>query len=61
MPALACHPGALFTSIAVVETLCSIASTTAYNTLYSATLSYMRGAVFLYMAAGLAFCILIIL
>ncbi|PVD25851.1 hypothetical protein C0Q70_13515 [Pomacea canaliculata] len=52
---------ALFTSIAVVETVCSIASTTAYNTLYSATLSYMRGAVFLYMAAGLAFCILIIL
>lgn len=58
--------GAVFSSIAVVETLCNLVSTTAFNKIYAATVSYMPGAVYLVMAScsyltfllfGVYFCI----
>lgn len=42
--------GALFASIAVTESLVSLASSTIYTTVYEATVERMRGAVFLLMA-----------
>lgn len=43
--------GALFASMSTVETICHLASTTMYNTVYTATLSVFSGFVFLLMAA----------
>ncbi|XP_059154997.1 proton-coupled folate transporter-like [Physella acuta] len=42
--------GAMFSSIAVVETLCQLVSTTIYNKIYALTVSFMPGAVYLVMA-----------
>ncbi|CAL1533854.1 unnamed protein product [Lymnaea stagnalis] len=58
--------GAVFSSIAVVETICNLVSTTAFNKIYAVTVSYMPGAVYLVMAScsyltfllfGVYFCI----
>ncbi|GFS00033.1 proton-coupled folate transporter-like [Elysia marginata] len=58
--------GAVFSSIAVVETLCLLCSGTAYNQLYGATVSTMPGAVYLLMSscaavAGILFLIYFII
>ncbi|CAG5130694.1 unnamed protein product [Candidula unifasciata] len=45
------HQGAVFSSIAVFETLCSLATSQIYNRIYSATVSFMPGAVYLVMAS----------
>ena len=45
--------GALFASVAVVETAGTFTSMTLYNSVYEATVAHMRGAVFFVMA-GLA-------
>ncbi|XP_059155024.1 proton-coupled folate transporter-like [Physella acuta] len=58
--------GAMFSSIAVVETLCQLVSTTIYNKIYALTVSFMPGAVYLVMAGfscitfvlfGVYFCV----
>ncbi|KAK6181344.1 hypothetical protein SNE40_009217 [Patella caerulea] len=46
--------GALFASIAVIETICTSASNTLYNAVYNATVEYYKGIVWFNMA-GLAF------
>ncbi|XP_046575201.1 proton-coupled folate transporter-like [Haliotis rubra] len=43
--------GAIFTSMSVVEAVCDAVGSTSLNVVYEATLSVMRGAVFLIMAA----------
>ncbi|XP_071081274.1 lysosomal proton-coupled steroid conjugate and bile acid symporter SLC46A3-like [Haliotis cracherodii] len=43
--------GAIFTSMSVVEAVCDAVGSTALNVVYEATLSVMRGAAFLIMAA----------
>nr|KAG5712290.1 hypothetical protein BaRGS_023869 [Batillaria attramentaria] len=43
--------GALFASMSAIETVCHLASTTMYNTVYMATLDVFSGAVFLLMAS----------
>lgn len=42
--------GALFASIALTETLCTLASNTVYNTLYAAIVDVLQGGVYLFMA-----------
>ncbi|KAH9513770.1 hypothetical protein Btru_042068 [Bulinus truncatus] len=58
--------GAVFSSIAIVETLSTLLSTTSFNKIFAATVSYMPGAVYLVMAScayvafilfGVYFCI----
>ncbi|KAH9513761.1 hypothetical protein Btru_042053 [Bulinus truncatus] len=58
--------GAVFASIAIVETLSQLVSTTAFNKIFAATVSYMPGAVYLVMAScaylafilfGVYFCV----
>lgn len=41
-------PGALFASVACVQGLCSLAATGVFNSLYPATLHFMRGFPFLF-------------
>lgn len=41
-------PGALFASVACVEGLCSLVATGVFNSLYPATLHFMRGFPFLF-------------
>nr|KAG5699744.1 hypothetical protein BaRGS_014160 [Batillaria attramentaria] len=42
--------GALFSSVAIMETLSTLTSNSLYNEIYEATVAQMRGAVFLFMA-----------
>ncbi|KAK7487141.1 hypothetical protein BaRGS_00021636 [Batillaria attramentaria] len=53
--------GALFASVAVMESLCSLASNSMFNSLYQATVGSMRGAVFLYIAGIVVLCFLLVL
>nr|KAG5699741.1 hypothetical protein BaRGS_014157 [Batillaria attramentaria] len=52
---------ALFASVAVMESLCSLASNSMFNSLYQATVGSMRGAVFLYTAGIVVLCFLLVL
>uniref|UniRef100_A0A0B7A3W8 Major facilitator superfamily (MFS) profile domain-containing protein n=1 Tax=Arion vulgaris TaxID=1028688 RepID=A0A0B7A3W8_9EUPU len=45
------NQGAVFSSIAVVETLCNLVSSQIFNRIYSATVAFMPGAVYLVMAS----------
>ncbi|BFZ07210.1 hypothetical protein BsWGS_10249 [Bradybaena similaris] len=45
------HQGAVFSSISFVEALCSLVSSQIYNRIYSATVAFMPGAVYLVMAS----------
>lgn len=53
--------GALFASTAAIETLCSLAGAVIFNPIYSATLEFMTGFVFIVMAIfcfiGMAFLV----
>ncbi|XP_067681873.1 lysosomal proton-coupled steroid conjugate and bile acid symporter SLC46A3-like [Haliotis asinina] len=53
--------GALFSSIAAMETVCSTASITLYNTVYELTVGTMKGAVFLMMSGFCGLTVLLIL
>ncbi|XP_048259711.1 solute carrier family 46 member 3-like [Haliotis rufescens] len=48
--------GALFSSIAVMESICSTLSATMYNTVYHATVDSLRGAVFIVMVGIAIIC-----
>ncbi|XP_046342952.2 solute carrier family 46 member 3-like [Haliotis rufescens] len=52
--------GALFSSIAAMETICSTVSITLYNTVYEDTIGTMKGAVFLMMSGFCGLAILLI-
>lgn len=48
LPLYLSFPGALFASVACVEGLCSLVATGVFNSLYPATLHFMRGFPFLF-------------
>ncbi|BFZ07209.1 hypothetical protein BsWGS_10248 [Bradybaena similaris] len=45
------HQGAVFSSIAFIEALCGLVTSQIYNRIYSATVSFMPGAIYLVMAS----------